>query len=85
METQTYLEPMPYGWPKVAVTVADVDAAHDELIQRAFPAFGPPSTTGKSTITIGLDPHGTPIRLHHLFGGQGRVADLFDDAEGVVA
>src|SRR6266571_2058686 len=66
LEPIDMLYPAPYGRPKIALTVADVDAAYDELIQRGIPVIGPPSATGKSKVIFVLDPDGTLIQLHQF-------------------
>jgi catechol 2,3-dioxygenase-like lactoylglutathione lyase family enzyme len=71
------LYPAPYGRPKIALTVADVDAAYDELVKRSVPVIGPVSSTGVSRLFFVLDPDGTLIQLHQFDGGQERVMDLF--------
>jgi len=71
------LYPAPYGRPKIALTVADVDAAYDELTKRSVPVIGPVSSTGISRLIFVLDPDGTLIQLHQFDGGQERVTDLF--------
>lgn len=77
LEPVDMLYPAPYGRPKIALTVADVDAAHDELVDRNIPVIGPVSATGKSRLIFVLDPDGTLIQLHQFEDGQERVTDLF--------
>jgi catechol 2,3-dioxygenase-like lactoylglutathione lyase family enzyme len=72
------LYPAPYGRPKIALTVADIDAAYAEVIERSVPNLGPVTVTGVSRIFFVLDPDGTLIQLHQFDAGYERVAELFD-------
>jgi catechol 2,3-dioxygenase-like lactoylglutathione lyase family enzyme len=71
------LYPGPYGRPKIALTVADIDAAYAEVVERSVPTIGPVTVTGVSRIFFVLDPDGTLIQLHQFDAGHERVADLF--------
>ncbi|MEX5712957.1 VOC family protein [Parafrankia sp. FMc6] len=77
LEPADMLYPAPYGRPKIALTVADIDAAYDELVKLSVPVIGPVTDTGKSRLFFVLDPDGTLIQLHQFDGGQERVAELF--------
>lgn len=71
------LYPVPYGRPKIALTVADIDAAHAKLVELGVPLLGPVAETGRSRLLFVLDPDGTPIQLQQFRDGQARLAALF--------
>jgi glyoxylase I family protein len=67
----------PYGRPKIALTVFDVDAAHRALGAAGVPVLFPVTTTSVSRFFMVADPDGTPIQLHELSGGRRRLTELF--------
>ncbi len=67
--------PGSYGRPKLALTVADVDAAHTTLVAAGVPVIGPVSTTPVSKLIFVLDPDGTMVQLHQFHDGFLRVGD----------
>lgn len=67
----------PYGRPKIALTVVDVDAAHRALGAAGVPVLFPVTTTSVSRFFMVADPDGTPIQLHELSGGRRRLTELF--------
>ncbi|UGQ11482.1 VOC family protein [Yinghuangia sp. ASG 101] len=77
LEPIDMLYPVPYGRPKIALTVADVDAAHAALTKRGVPLLGPVTETGRSRLLFALDPDGTPIQLQQFRDGQHRLAAVF--------
>lgn len=77
LEPVDMLYPMPYGRPKIALTVADIDAAYAALSERGVPLLGPVAETGRSRLLFTLDPDGTPVQLHQFRDGQHRLAALF--------
>jgi glyoxylase I family protein len=77
LEPVDMLYPGPYGRPKIALTVGDVDAAHQALAARGVPVLGPVFATGVSKLIFVLDPDGTLIQLHQFDAGHRRVSDLW--------
>ena len=69
--------PMTFGRPKIALTVADVDAAHAALSAAGIPTIGPVLRTEVSKVMFVLDPDGTPVQLHEFLDGHLRVLDMF--------
>jgi catechol 2,3-dioxygenase-like lactoylglutathione lyase family enzyme len=70
------LYPAPYGRPKIALTVTDVDAAYEALTAAGVPTIGPVHSTGVSKLIFVLDPDGTIIQLHQFDDGYPRVIDM---------
>lgn len=70
------LYPAPYGRPKIALTVTDVDAAYAVLTEGGVPVIGPVHSTGVSRLIFVLDPDGTIIQLHQFDAGHARVIDM---------
>jgi catechol 2,3-dioxygenase-like lactoylglutathione lyase family enzyme len=69
--------PMEFGRPKMALTVADVEATYDRLVAAGITPLCPVTTTSVSRFFFITDPDGTPIQLHEFSGGQRRLAELF--------
>jgi glyoxylase I family protein len=67
----------PYGRPKIALTVVDVDASYRALSEAGIPALCAVTTTSVSRFFMIADPDGTPIQLHEFSGGRRRLAELF--------
>ena len=76
------LYPGPYGRPKIALTVSDIEAAYQEVVDLGVPTIGPVKATGVSRIFFVLDPDGTMIQLHQFDAGYERVAELWDGDDG---
>jgi hypothetical protein len=67
----------PYGRPKIALTVADVDAAYRAVAEADVAILCPVTETSVSRFFMVADPDGTPVQLHEFSGGQRRLAELF--------
>ena len=80
------LYPVEYGRPKIALTVADIEAAYEKVVAMGFLTLGPIEATPVSRLFFVLDPDRTPIQLHSFRDGQARVSELFvgDDARQTV-
>jgi glyoxylase I family protein len=75
-ESPDMMYPGEYGRPKIALTVADVDAAHAALTASGVAVIGPVCVTPVSKLIFVLDPDGTLIQLHQFDGGHLRVSDM---------
>jgi glyoxylase I family protein len=71
------LYPAPYGRPKLALTVEDVNTAYETLISQGVEVLGPVTETGVSQFFFALDPDGTMIQLHQFAGGYERLIEMF--------
>ena len=67
----------PYGRPKIALTVADVDAAYRAVAEADVAILCPVTETSVSRFFMVADPDGTPVQLHEFSGGRLRLAELF--------
>ncbi|MGD9793846.1 MAG: VOC family protein [Acidimicrobiia bacterium] len=76
LEPIDMLYPAPFGKPKIALTVADVDAAYAALTERGITVIGPVHHTGVSKLIFVLDPDGTIIQLHQFDAGYERVTQM---------
>ena len=68
--------PGPYGRPKIALTVTDVERAYEALLAAGQDVVGPVCETPVSKLIFLRDPDGTWIQLHQFGGGQLRVRDV---------
>ena len=71
------LYPVEYGRPKLALTVADIEAAYEKVVAMGFLTLGPIEATAVSRLFFVLDPDRTPIQVHWFRDGQARVSELF--------
>ncbi|MEX5712257.1 VOC family protein [Parafrankia sp. FMc6] len=71
--------PQQLGQPKIALTVADVEATYERLAAAGVAPLCPVTTTRVSRFFFISDPDGTPIQLHEFTDGLRRVSDLFSD------
>jgi len=67
----------PYGRPKIALTVADVDAAYRAVAEAGVALLCRVTETSVSRFFMVADPDGTPVQLHEFSGGRRRLAELF--------
>ncbi|MCK9929084.1 VOC family protein [Frankia sp. Mgl5] len=74
--------PQQFGQPKIALTVADVEATYERLAAAGVTPLCPVTTTRVSRFFFISDPDGTPIQLHEFTGGLHRLSDLFSDEHG---
>jgi catechol 2,3-dioxygenase-like lactoylglutathione lyase family enzyme len=68
--------PMELGRPKIALTVADVDATYVRLVANGVEPLCAVVLTPRSKFFFIADPDGTPIQLHEFLGGELRVTEL---------
>lgn len=69
--------PTPFGRPKIALTVIDVETAFAQLSAAGIAPLCPITSTSQSRFFLIADPDGTPIQLHQFLGGRQRLAELF--------
>lgn len=69
--------PRVYGRPKIALTVADIDAAYDRAVAAGISPLCQIVTTSASRFFFIADPDGTPIQLQVFNGGRRRLTELF--------
>ena len=67
----------PYGRPKIALTIVDVDAAYRAVAEAGVAILCPVTETSVSRFFLAADPDGTPIQLHEFRGRPRRLAELF--------
>jgi catechol 2,3-dioxygenase-like lactoylglutathione lyase family enzyme len=75
-ESPDMMYPGEYRRPKIALTVADVDAAHAALTAGGVLVLGPVCVTAVSRLIFVLDPDGTMVQLHQFDGGHLRVGNV---------